>query len=110
MEDVLDRFLRYVRIDTQSEENGLHPSTAKQFDLARMLEKELKEIGASDVSLDEEFCYVYAVIPATLPAGHAAPSVGFMAHMDTSDAVSGANVNPRVIRFTGDDVDLGGCR
>ena len=58
MEDVLDRFLRYVKIDTQSEENGNHPSTEKQFDLARLLTEELKAIGVSDVTLDEEFCYV----------------------------------------------------
>ena len=58
MEDVLDRFLRYVKIDTQSEDNGIHPSTKKQFDLARLLEKELRDMGASEVSLDEEFCYV----------------------------------------------------
>lgn len=108
MEDVLSRFLRYVKIDTQSEENGRHPSTEKQFDLARLLAQELKAMGASDVSLDEEFCYVYAVIPSNLPAGKNAPSVGFMAHMDTSSAVSGAGVNPRIVSFTGEDIDLGG--
>ena len=108
MEDVLDRFLRYVKIDTQSEDNGIHPSTKKQFDLARLLEKELRDMGASEVSLDEEFCYVYAVIPSSLPEGARAPAVGFMAHMDTSDAVSGAGVKPRIITFTGQDVDLGG--
>ncbi len=108
MEDVLDRFLRYVKIDTQSEENGEHPSTGKQFDLARLLAEELRAMGASEVSLDEEYCYVYASIPSSLPAGKSAPTVGFMAHMDTSNAVSGAGVNPRVIRFSGEDVDLGG--
>ena len=108
MEDVLDRFLRYVKIDTQSEENGQHPSTDKQFDLARLLAEELRAMGASEVSLDEEYCYVYAAIPSNLPAGKAAPTVGFMAHMDTSNAVSGAGVKPRIIRFTGEDVDLGG--
>ncbi len=108
MEDVLDRFLRYVKIDTQSEENGNHPSTEKQFDLARLLTEELKAIGVSDVTLDEEFCYVYGVIPANLPAGKSAPCVGFMAHMDTSSAVSGAGVKPRIVPFTGEDIDLGG--
>ena len=92
MEDVLSRFLRYVKIDTQSEENGRHPSTEKQFDLARLLARELRDMGASEVYLDEEFCYVYAVISSNLPAGKTAPSVGFMAHMDTSSAVSGAQV------------------
>ena len=108
MEDVLDRFLRYVKIDTQSEENGKHPSTGKQFDLARLLAAELRAMGASEVSLDEEYCYVYASIPSNLPEGKRAPTVGFMAHMDTSSAVSGAGVKPRIIRFTGEDVDLGG--
>ncbi len=108
MEDVLDRFLRYVRIDTQSEENDRHPSTGKQFVLAGLLAEELKAMGASEVTLDEEFCYVYAVIPSNLPAGRIAPCVGFLAHMDTSPAVSGAGVNPRIVRFTGEDVDLGG--
>ena len=55
MEDVLDRFLRYVKIDTQSEENGEHPSTGKQFDLARLLAAELRAMGASEVSLDEDY-------------------------------------------------------
>jgi len=108
MEDVIDRFLRYVKIDTQSEENGLYPSTQKQFDLARMLTRELSEIGASNVYLDETYCYVYAVIPSNLPEGFTAPKVGFIAHMDTSSAVSGKDVKPRIITYTGEDVDLGG--
>ena len=108
MEDILDRFLRYVKIDTQSEENDRHPSTGKQFVLAGLLAEELKAMGASEVTLDEEFCYVYAVIPSNLPAEQSAPCVGFLAHMDTSPAVSGAGVNPRIVRFTGEDIDLGG--
>ncbi|MBR4657035.1 MAG: peptidase T [Oscillospiraceae bacterium] len=108
MEDVLDRFLRYVKIDTQSEENGLHPSTKKQFDLAGLLTEELRSMGASEVDLDEEYCYVYAAIPSNLPEGTAAPRVGFLAHMDTSNAVSGEGVKPRVVKFTGADIDLGG--
>ncbi len=108
MEDVLDRFLRYVKIDTQSEENGLHPSTQKQFDLARLLASELREMGASEVFLDEEYCYVYAAVPSNLPEGRSAPRLGFLAHMDTSNAVSGKDVKPRVVPFTGEDIDLGG--
>ena len=108
MEDVLDRFLRYVKIDTQSEENGLHPSTKKQFDLARLLAKELTDMGASEVYLDEEYCYVYAAVPSNLPEGRTAPRVGFLAHMDTSNAVSGAGVKPRVVTYTGEDIDLSG--
>ena len=108
MEDVLSRFLRYVKIDTQSVENGLHPSTGKQFDLAKLLAAELTALGASEVFLDEEFCYVYARIPANLPEGKTAPKLAFIAHMDTSDAVSGANVNPKVVVYEGGDIDLSG--
>ena len=108
MEDVLDRFLRYVRIDTGSEENQQSPSTGKQFDLARLLAGELERMGAARVRLDEEHCYVYARIPANLPQGKSAPAIGFIAHMDTSPAVSGANVNPRVVSYTGGDIDLSG--
>ena len=108
MEDVISRFLRYVKIDTQSEENGLSPSTQKQFDLARLLTKELQEMGADQVRLDEEHCYVYAVIPENLPQGKSAPRVGFIAHMDTSNAVSGHDVKPRVVDYQGGDIDLSG--
>ncbi len=108
MEDVLDRFLRYVKIDTQSREGGGSPTTEKQFTLARMLARELEEMGASQVRLDGEHCYVYARIPGNLPAGKTAPAIGFIAHMDTSPAVSGANVNPRVVEYTGGDIDLSG--
>ena len=108
MEDVLNRFLRYVQIDTQSEENGLHPSTQKQFDLARLLAQELADMGAGSVYLDQQYCYVYAVIPANLPADKTAPAVGFIAHMDTSSAVSGKDVKPRVVTYDGSDIDLGG--
>lgn len=108
MQDVIDRFLRYVKIDTQSQENEQIPSTQKQFDLARLLARELEEMGAADVYLDEQHCYVYAAVPANLPEGKTAPTVGFVAHMDTSNAVSGKDVKPRIITFTGEDVDLGG--
>lgn len=108
MEDVLSRFLRYVQIDTRSEENGRSPTTETQFALARLLTRELEAMGASQVRLDEEHCYVYARIPANLPAGKTAPAIGFIAHMDTSPAVSGANVKPRVVSYTGGDIDLSG--
>ena len=108
MEDVLDRFLRYVRIDTQSEENQQSPTTRKQFDLARLLAEELEKMGAAQVRLDEAHCYVYARIPGNLPQGKTAPAIGFIAHMDTSPAVSGANVKPRVVAYTGGDIDLSG--
>ena len=96
METVTERFLRYVKIDTQSlEDKETVPSTEKQFDLARLLEKELKEIGAKDVRVSQN-CYVYATIPATIP-DHNGPVFGFIAHMDTSDAVSGKGVKPRIV-------------
>jgi len=108
MEDVLDRFLRYVKIDTQSREGEGSPTTAKQFDLARLLVSELEAMGAAQVRLDEEHCYVYARIPGNLAPGRTAPAIGLIAHMDTSPAVSGENVKPRVLLYEGGDIDLSG--
>lgn len=96
MQTVTERFLRYVKVDTQSLDDMPEvPSTKKQFDLAKMLEQELKEIGAADVRISEN-CYVYAKIPASSP-DIKAKKLGFIAHVDTSNAVSGANVKPRII-------------
>ncbi|MCQ2537677.1 MAG: peptidase T [Lachnospiraceae bacterium] len=98
MERVTDKFLRYVSIDTQSQEEvEAVPSTEKQFNLARLLEKELKEIGAQDVRVSDN-CYVYATIPSNLTENEKVPVLGFISHMDTSDAVSGANVKPQIIK------------
>ncbi len=96
---LIDRFLNYVKIDTQSdEESGKSPSTAKQHDLAKLLVSELEELGASEINYDREHCYVYACIPGEQPA------IGFIAHMDTSPAVSGAGVKPRIIKnYDGND-------
>ncbi len=105
---VLDKFLRYVKIDTQSSEEAADkvPSTEKQRDLAKLLYEELVQLGASDVRYDAEHCYVYAVIPSNMD-GKDIPAVGFIAHMDTSPAVSGRNVNPRVIEnYDGNDIVL----
>jgi tripeptide aminopeptidase len=104
---VLDKFLRYVVIDTQSKEDSeSYPSTAKQFDLLNLLTKELKELGASGVSIDEHG-YVMASIPATVTTK--APPVGFIAHVDTSPEVSGANVKPQVVKqYKGGDIPLPG--
>lgn len=105
MEKVKDRFLRYVAVDTQSAEADCVPSTAKQFNLARMLCEELKAMGASDVRLDEEHAYVYAFLPATTE--EAIPTLGFIAHMDTSPALSGENVKARCIPdYDGEDICL----
>ena len=93
---LIERFLRYVKIDTQSdEESGTHPSTDKQHDLARLLACELKELGLS-VDHDEEHCYVYAYLPSNCSADEQ-DDIGFIAHMDTSPAVSGKDVKPCVI-------------
>lgn len=105
---VVENFLRYVKIDTQSSEenSGKVPSTEKQRDLAKLLYRELTELGAENVRYDEEHGYVYAVIPSNL-SGKEAPAIGFIAHMDTSEAVSGANVNPRIIEnYDGKDIVL----
>ncbi|MCR5154246.1 MAG: peptidase T [Lachnospiraceae bacterium] len=102
---VLDRFLRYVQVDTESDEDSTSfPSTMKQKDLAKILVEELKEIGAKDVEMDE--CgYVYATIPAT--SSSKAPVLGFISHMDTSPAISGANVKPQIIKnYDGGEIVL----
>lgn len=105
MTTLLERFLRYTKIDTQSQHDAeSYPSTAKQLDLARLLEKELRELGMSEVELDQ-----YGYITATLPANidHDCPVVGFIAHMDTSPDASGENVKARVIEnYDGKDIIL----
>lgn len=106
-EQSIDRFLRYVKIDTQSKEDQTTvPSTRKQFDLANLLAKELKELGAQDVRVSE-YAIVYATIPGNCPDNSKAPVIGFIAHLDTSDAVSGHNVNPIVHKnYRGGDIVL----
>lgn len=108
---VIENFLRYVKIDTQSEEAppARVPSTERQRDLAKMLYQELSDLGAEAVRYDEEHSYVYAVIPSNLDGADRdkVPSIGFIAHMDTSPAVSGAHVAPRVIEnYDGSDIVL----
>lgn len=105
---VIENFLRYVKIDTQSSEEASDkvPSTEKQRDLAKLLYQELTALGADDVRYDEEHSYVYAVIPSNIE-GCEVPPIGFIAHMDTSPAVSGEHVNPRVIEnYDGNDIVL----
>lgn len=107
MSSVIDKFLRYVKIDTQSaDDQECFPSTGKQRDLAALLKKELEEMGASGVRYDEEHCYVYATVDSNLPEGSQAPVIGFIAHMDTSPAVSGRDVKPSVILYQGGDIVL----
>lgn len=106
--DVIEKFLRYVKIDTQSDDTtGTSPSTMKQHDLAKLLVSELKEIGASDIIYDEAHCYVYATIPSNINDGKDRPAIGFISHMDTSDEVSGKNVKPRIVeKYDGKDIVL----
>lgn len=107
MSKVAEKFLNYVKIDTQSDENSSKfPTTEKQHDLAGLLVKELEEMGAEEITYDKEHCYVYASIPAT-EGREAVPVLGFIAHMDTSPAVTGENVNPRIIEdYDGKDILL----
>jgi tripeptide aminopeptidase len=106
-ESAMDRFLRYVKIDTQSQEDQTTtPSTRKQLDLANLLAKELTALGAQNVRVSE-FGIVYAMVPGNLPDNSKAPVVGFIAHMDTSPAVSGANVNAIIHKnYQGGDITL----
>jgi tripeptide aminopeptidase len=109
---VVERLVRYAAIDTQSKEGELRvPSTEKQFALARLLVEELRALGIIDVRLDQEHCYVYATVPATLPPAEAAaaPAIGFIAHLDTSPSVSGTGVRPVVHEnYAGGDIALPG--
>jgi tripeptide aminopeptidase len=103
-DDVLERFLRYVRIDTTSDQDSTtYPSTAKQRDLGEVLERELRELGLDDAELTEHG-YVFATLP-----GSAGPTVGLIAHMDTSEDESGTDVKPQVVRnWDGSDIVLPG--
>lgn len=104
--DVVERFLKYVAYDTQSDEkSGTYPSTEKQKLLGAELVLELTEIGMSDVEMDD-FGVVYANLPAT-PGMEGRPVYGFLSHMDTSPSVSGAGVRPRIVRYEGREVLLG---
>ena len=106
MSNVIDLFLEYVKLDTQSaDESSTIPSTLKQHELAKLLVKQLTDMGASEITYDETHCYVYASIPAA-EGCKAAPVLGFIAHMDTSPAVSGANVKPRIVHYDGGDIVL----
>lgn len=105
MENVIEKFLSYIAVDTQSkEEMEVVPSTEKQKDLANQLAKELQDMGAKQVRVTE-YGYVYATIPATTEKK--IPSIGFIAHMDTSPAYSGKNVKPQIIKnYNGLDIAM----
>lgn len=102
---VVERFLRYVGIDTRSDENSTTvPTTEKQKNLGLLLVEELREMGLSDAHMDT-FGYVYASLPAS-PGCEASPALGLIAHMDTSPAASGENVRPEILSYTGGDITL----
>ena len=100
-----ERLLKYVSYwTTSSEDSDTIPSTDRQFNLAKELEKELLDLGLQKVTLTDH-CYIYGLIPAT-PGYEDKKAVGFISHMDTSPAVSGENVNPRVVAYEGGDIIL----
>jgi tripeptide aminopeptidase len=109
----LERFLRYVKMDTQSsDDSASYPSTPKQLDLLNLLVAELKEIGLRDAGIDS-YGYVTATVPSNLPPSHPKhgkiPAIGFVAHVDTSPSASGANVKPQLIDpYRGGDLVLPG--
>lgn len=106
MENLLDRFLRYVAVDTQSDENSeSQPSTGKQLVLLEMLRDELRALGL-EAELDQ-WGYVMATLPSNLD--HKAPAIGFIAHVDTSPDASGKDVKAQIIRdYDGGDIELKG--
>ena len=108
-EGPLERFLRYAAIDTQSAEGvATVPSTSKQLDLADLLVGELRSLGAEDIRLSESGI-VYSRVRGNVPADRAIPVIGFIAHLDTSPAVSGADVNVLIHRnYEGGDITLPG--
>ena len=104
-EHITKRFLSYVTIDTESDPNNPEfPSTEKQWDLARLLVKELSDIGMKDITLDEN-CYVMATLPSNLD--YEVPTIGFVSHIDTTPDYTGANVNPQIHHnYDGKDIIL----
>ena len=101
----MDRFVRYVKIDTESDPNNpAFPSTEKQWNLAKVLVEELEQIGMQDVTLDDN-CYIMATLPSNVD--FEVPTIGFVAHMDTSPDFTGKGVNPQIHRnFDGKNIVL----
>ncbi len=105
MQHIIDRFLSYVTIDTQSDPTSITtPSTLKQWDLANKLVDELKQIGMKEVTIDKN-AYIMATLPSNVT--HAVPTIGFISHFDTTPDFSGTNVNPQIIaNYDGKDIIL----
>jgi len=110
-QQLLDRFLRYVKVDTRSDEaSESSPSTEKQKDLSRMLAEELRALGCEDAAMDE-WGYVFATVPSNIPAGHPAhgkvPTIGLIAHVDTYFGTPGKDVKPQIVEnFDGGDLKI----
>lgn len=104
-QNITERFIRYVKIDTESDPNNSEfPSTKNQWDLAKVLEAELKAIGMQNVELDKN-CYLMATLPSNI--NYEVPTIGFISHMDTSPDFTGKNVNPQIIEnYDGEDIVL----
>ena len=105
MQHIIDRFISYVTIDTESDSNSeTTPSTAKQWNLANVLVEELKSIGMQEVTIDDK-AYIMATLPSNV--AHEVPTIGFISHFDTSPDFSGANVKPQIIpNYDGKDIVL----
>ncbi len=103
--NIIDRFISYVTIDTESDPNSdTTPSTAKQWDLANTLVKELKTIGLKDVNIDDN-AYIMATLPSNVD--HDVPTIGFVSHFDTTPDFTGANVKPQIVEdYDGNDIVL----
>lgn len=105
MQHIIDRFISYVTVDTESDPNSeTTPSTSKQWDLANKLVEELKAIGLQDVSIDDK-SYIQATLPSNLD--YQVPTIGFVSHFDTSPDFTGANVKPQIVpNYDGKDIIL----
>ena len=105
MQHIIDRFISYITIDTQSDSSSeTTPSTEKQWNLANKLVDELRAIGLSDVTIDEN-AYIMATLPSNVE--HDVPTIGFISHFDTSPDFSGTNVKPQIINnYDGKDIVL----
>ncbi|REE81778.1 tripeptide aminopeptidase [Lutibacter oceani] len=105
MQKIIDRFVKYITVDTQSDpDNPAFPSTEKQWDLAHILVGELKEIGMQDVTIDDN-CYIMATLPSNVD--FKVPTIGFIAHIDTSPDYTGTNVKPQFHpNYDGKDIVL----
>lgn len=105
MQHIIDRFIGYVTIDTESDPNSnTTPSTEKQWDLANKLVEELKQIGLEDVTIDEN-AYIMATLPSNV--GHDVPTIGFVSHFDTTPDFTGANIKPQIVKnYDGGDIIL----